>query len=414
MNSGLFLVCSIIIILPYLLWSLPFIKRYIPVVVVQMLTGILLGPALLGKLSPELYSNIFDISVLRQLDTVAQVSLVFLGFLIGLRIDADIVQKQDYKKYFAIGLLSVLTPFILSIPVAFLLFTSVKTLTGVSATGITFILSISLAASVTALPVLGAILVENGLIKSIEGKLAVVFASVNDILLWILLVVIIGITSATGSPVDFIQKIVLLISFICILLILIKPLLKRKVTALFPNGEVGNMQLAITVGVLFFCASISELIGLQAILGTFVMGMAIPRSIAEKYYQKLESFVLIILVPFFLTATGLKTNFSAQSSDIWIIFVAITITSVIGNFIGIAVPSYLSGLGRRTSVLLGIFMQCKGLMEIVVLSTFLQAKIISQTAFSGMVLMALFTTAMTQPATKVFLYLEKKRKKKGV
>jgi Kef-type K+ transport system membrane component KefB len=59
-------------------------------------------------------------------------------------------------------------------------------------------------------------------------------------------------------------------------------------------------------------------------------------------------------------------------------------------------------------------MQCKGLMEIVVLSTFLQAKIISQTAFSGMVLMALFTTAMTQPATKVFLYLEKKRKKKGV
>jgi Kef-type K+ transport system membrane component KefB len=97
MNSRLFLVCSIIIILPYLLWSLPFIKRYIPVVVVQMLTGILLGPALLGKLSPELYNNIFDISVLRQLDTVAQVSLVFLGFLLGFELMQKLFKNKIIK-----------------------------------------------------------------------------------------------------------------------------------------------------------------------------------------------------------------------------------------------------------------------------------------------------------------------------
>jgi Kef-type K+ transport system membrane component KefB len=191
-------------------------------------------------------------------------------------------------------------------------------------------------------------------------------------------------------------------------------MLKKNVETIFPKGNVGKMQLAITVGALFFLASVSELIGLQAILGTFLLGMAIPRSIAEKYYKKLESFVLIILVPFFLASTGLKTNFSTQSADIWIIFVVVTTVSVFGNFVGIALPSYLSGFSKKTSVLLGIFMQCKGLMEIVVLSTFLQAKIISQSAFSGMLLMALFTTALTQPMTKAFMHFENKRKKKGV
>jgi Kef-type K+ transport system membrane component KefB len=403
MNSHLFIVCSIIVLLPYLLWNLPFIKKNIPVVVIQMITGVLLGPVIFGRAAPSIYASLFEPSVIKQIDTIAQFSLIFLGLIIGLKVDTEIIKSKSYKKYFVIGVLSVVTPFVLALPVGYLLYQFIPTLSGQAASALTFTLSISLAASVTALPVLGALLVENGLIKRKEGKLAIVFASANDIVLWVLLVVIIGVTSAQYSATEFVKSIVLLLTFIAVLFIVVKPLIKKYVDSFFSQNEISNKHLATVVGLLFLSGAMAEAIGLQAILGTFLLGLILPRNAANKLLQKIEPFVLVILIPFFLTATGIKTNFGIQATDIWIIFIAITVVSVVGNFTGIALPAYFSGFSKRTSILLGIFMQCKGLMEIVVLTTFLNAKIISTSAFSGMLLMAIFTTALTQPLINFYL-----------
>lgn len=403
MNSHLFIVCSIIVLLPYLLWNLPFIRKNIPVVVIQMITGVLLGPVIFGRVAPSIYPSLFEPSVIKQIDTIAQFSLIFLGLIIGLKVDTGIIKSKSYKKYLAIGVLSVVTPFVLALPIGYLLYQLVPTLSGQASTALTFTLSISLAASVTALPVLGALLVENGLIKTKEGKLAIVFASANDIVLWVLLVAIIGVTSAQYSATEFIRNIVLLLTFIAALFFVIKPLLKKYVDAFFTQNEITNKHLATVVGLLFLSGAAAEAIGLQAILGTFLLGLVLPRNAANRLLQKIEPFVLVILIPFFLTATGIKTNFSIGATDIWIIFIAITVVSVVGNFTGIALPAYLSGFSKRTSILLGIFMQCKGLMEIVVLTTFLNAKIISTSAFSGMLLMAIFTTALTQPLINFYV-----------
>ena len=134
------------------------------------------------------------------------------------------------------------------------------------------------------------------------------------------------------------------------------------------------------------------------------------KKIAHALYHKKEPLVIVILLPFFFISTGLKTFFDVTSPLIWIVFGLTSIISGLGKFFGTSIPAYFLGkFDKRTSMKLGIFMQCKGLMKVVVLSMMLQAKVISPLCFSGMVLMAVFTTAITKP---LLLLVNKQTNKK--
>lgn len=409
MSSNFFLTSFIILVLPHLILFSRQAKKYVPLVVVQILLGIVLGPSILGRFHPKIYTALFSPELLKQFDTMGQFALVLLGFLIGLRVDTGELIGKQYKKYIAIGVSSVLTPFLMTLPIAFVLSYFLTGLMGQEANTLIFSLSIALSSSVTALPVLGAILIENGYINKVEGKLAILFASVNDIFLWILLIIIVGISGSQNTTfAAILRNMAMFAVFAFLLMKSLKPIIFRYLS--HNRHEMKNTVLAFFIGGILFSGYMAELVGLQPILGAFFFGLIIPRHDVALFTDKIEAITSVVFVPYFLVLAGLRTIISIELSEIWIIFIAITVVSMVGNFVGIAVPSFRAGFKKDTSVLLGIFMQCKGLMEIVILNTFLSAQIISQTAYSGMILMAIFTTSLTQPLTVWYIGNSKNQK----
>jgi Kef-type K+ transport system membrane component KefB len=411
--EALFLIQSIILIgLPYLLWRIKIIKNFIPVVVVQILVGILLGPSVLGNLYPEIYEFLFSKASLATINGLSWIAIVLFGFLTGLHFDINELKGKG-KPFVVIGLSSILLPLILSLGAGWLLMNMFPSLIGENATNITFVLAIGIAASVTALPVLGAILVEMGLVTTKLGKTVLGFATINDGLLWILVSILLTLSSGShGGYGDVIKTIGLTALYMVTIIFVVKPFVERLVKKNVWNIDANNVQLVGVVVMLLISALATELIGIHYLLGSFIFGALIPKDIAHALYHKKEPLVLVVLLPFFFMSTGLKTYFEVSDPQVWYLFLIVAAVSSFGKFVGTALPARYFKYDLKTSVLFGVFMQCKGLMEVVVLNMMLQAKIISPVAFSGMILMAVATTAATKPmallAKKVFAKSEDK------
>jgi K+:H+ antiporter len=366
-----------------------------PPVIGEVLAGIALGPSLLGWVCRGfgwMSSPLLPPEVAPHLSLIAQLGVILYMFLVGLEFDAAILKFHAHAAV-AISHASIIVPFLLGSLLALLLYERLAP-AGVPFTSFALFMGIALA--VTAFPVLARILTDRGIAQTSLGVLALCCAAVDDVTAWCLLAFVAGVVKAEVHGV--VRVILLSLAYIGAMLLVVRPLAALLIAR--TKGVLGPTSIAVTFAALLLSALTTELIGIHAVFGAFLLGVIIPHDshIAQSLKRGLEQVVLVLLLPAFFAYTGMRTQIGLVSGwENGLICGLIIAAASLGKFGGTLAAARLSGLDWRTSSALGILMNTRGLMELIVLNVGLDLGVISPTLFAMMVLMALATTIATSP-----------------
>lgn len=365
-----------------------------PRVIGEVVAGILLGPSFLGQLSPAAMQFVLPESIVPALETIAQLGIILYMFLVGLELNGELLRKRA-QATLAVSHSSIVVPFVLGSALALYLYPRLAP-AGVAFTSFSMFLGAAMA--ITAFPVLARILTDRGLQQSALGVIALGCAAADDVTAWCLLAFVVGVAQADLS--QALTTAVLALAYVACMLIVVRRLIARWLVR--PGGEQRLTYSASSWVLLSVLTSalITDAIGIHAIFGAFLLGAVIPHDslLARQFRTRLEDVVTILLLPAFFACTGLRTQIGLVSSaEHWLMTLAIILTATLGKFGGSLVAARLTGLDWRMSASLGILMNTRGLMELIVLNIGLDLGIISPTLFAMMVLMALVTTMATTP-----------------
>ncbi len=370
-----------------------------PRVIGEVIAGIALGPSLFGRIAPDAMAFVFPSAVSPVLGILAQLGVILYMFLVGLELNSELLRSRAHATV-AISHASITGPFLLGAALALTAYSSYAP-AGVTFTS--FALFLGVAMSITAFPVLARILTDLRLDKTELGVIALGCAAIDDVTAWCLLAFVVGVTKA--DLYGALMTVMLAGCYLGIMFGVARPLIMRYLAPL-KNAELSvNVTAWVLVAVLA-SAVMTELIGIHAIFGAFLLGAVIPHDghIAGSFRHKLEDVVSILLLPAFFAYTGTRTQIGLLSewSDWWFCSLIILVATL-GKFGGTLVASRFTGLDWRTSASLGILMNTRGLMELIVLNIGLDLGVISPTLFAMMVLMALVTTIATTPLLRMLL-----------
>lgn len=370
-----------------------------PTVIGEILAGIFLGPSILGVFSPEIFGFLFNPSTLSNIYIVSQLGLILFMFTVGMELDLGMLRSK-MSNTLVISHASIIIPFSLGMILAWYLFADY-------AAGhtdfLSFALFIGISMSITAFPVLARIVQERGLTKTHLGNISIASAANDDITAWCLLA---GVTAVakTGSFASSMYTILFSILYILVMLLIIRPFLHR-IGAIYKNSEVVNKSVfAFFLLILILSAYATQIIGIHALFGAFFAGVIMPPlpSFRKLFIDKIEDISLTLLLPLFFVYTGLKTEIGlVNTPQLWAICALITLTAIVGKFVGSAFTAKIVGESWKDSLSIGILMNTRGLMELIVLNIGLQMGILPPTIFVMMVIMTLITTFMTTPALSI-------------
>src|ERR1700719_849465 len=252
--------------------------------------------------------------------------------------------------------------------------------------------------SVTAFPVLARILTDRRIHKTHMGAIALTCAAVDDVTAWCMLAFVVSVARAQAS--GAVATIAMALGFIVLMILVVRPAMVR-LSLLYGNrGRLTQGVMAAIFIALLISASATELIGIHAVFGAFALGAVIPHDsgMARELTDRLEDIVIVLLLPAFFAYTGLRTQIGLVSGwDQWMICALIVIVASAGKFGGSVIAARITGLNWRDSSALGVLMNTRGLMELIVLNIGLEMKVISPTLFAMLVIMALVTTFATTP-----------------
>lgn len=366
-----------------------------PDVIGEMTAGIILGPSLLGLLSPEAYQFLFPPASLPNLQSLSQLGLLVFLFLIGMEIDLGHL-KQNVQSAMLVSHASILLPFVMGVALAIWLFPDF------APGGVHFLsfgLFLGTAMSITAFPVLARIVQERGLMETLSGRMAITVAAVDDATAWCVLALVVALVKATGIA-SAIGTVVLAILYVLSMAYIVRPLVHRMGQVYFTREIVGRGVMAVIILLIIGSSLLTELIGIHAFFGAFMAGVILPSDSRFRRIisEKLEDFAGVILLPLFFAYTGVRTDFAlvVQSGN-WPVFFWVFLVAVAGKLGGGLIAARLSGIGLLDSLKIGVLINTRGLVELIVLNVGLDLGVLSQELFSVMVLMALSTTFMTGP-----------------
>lgn len=366
-----------------------------PLVIGEIVAGIMLGPSLFGLIAPEWAAALFPAQAIPFLGVLSQIGLIFFMFLIGLELDPKYL-KSHLDIAVMTSHVSILVPFSLGTLLSLLLYPLVSN-DSVSFTA--FALFLGAAMSITAFPVLARIITENNLQGTRLGTLALTCAAVDDVTAWCLLALAIAV-ARTGSMVGAIPTIVGAAIFIAVMLTIGRTFLKNLSAVYDRAGKLNQFVLAgIYMGVVS-SALITEVIGIHLIFGAFLVGAIMPKhaGLTRELAQKTEDFVLTFLLPIFFAYSGLRTQIGLLNSpELWLLCGAVLAVAIIGKYVGTYVAARYLGVNQREASALGWLMNTRGLTELIVLNIGLSLNVISPLLFTMLVIMALVTTFMTSP-----------------
>ncbi|KAF9089631.1 K(+)/H(+) antiporter [Mortierella sp. GBA35] len=391
----LFVIQAVIIIgLCYLLHlGLRRLKQ--PRVISEVIAGIILGPSVMGRI-PGFASTIFNPNSLPYLNLVSNIGLVMFLFLVGLELDPALVLK---RARFALGIsfAGMALPLGVGAAVSYVLYEELGPNPTVGFGQ--FLLFCGVAMSITAFPVLARILAEQKLLQTKVGFLTICAGAVGDIIAWILLALVVSIINS-ASKITPLYVVLLSIAWILVLVFIVRPAFNFMIRVTKSHDEPSQTMMAFTLVVTLVSAFVTDIIGVHAIFGSFLVGLIIPNDtgFADGVTKRIEDLVSVIFLPIYFALSGLKTQVGLlDNGRIWGLVILTTFVACFGKITGCTVAARVQGMEWRESFAIGILMNCKGLIELIVLNIGYDAGVINDKVFVIMVAMCLITTCMTTP-----------------
>jgi Kef-type K+ transport system membrane component KefB len=371
-----------------------------PPVIGEVIGGIMLGPSLLGRVAPDLYTQLLPASLAPILGLYAQLGVIIYMFLVGLELDLSTIKRSGHATI-AISHASIIVPFLSGTALALVLY-PVLAPPAVSFTVFALFLGVSM--SVTAFPVLARILTDCKISRSHLGTIALACAAVDDATAWCLLALVVSIAQARAA--DALQTLLLTGGFVALVLGVGLPIVRRLVPRLERSPELGRTGLTVLFVVMLMAAMTTEYIGIHALFGAFLFGAIIPHRtrIASELNARLDGVVGVLFLPAFFALTGMRTQLGLVSgTQSWLLCGAIILVACLGKFGGTLLAARGVGFSWENAAALGALMNTRGLVELIVLNIGLDLGVISPTLFTMLVIMALVTTMMTTPLLRMIL-----------
>lgn len=377
-----------------------------PSVIGEIIAGVILGPSLLGAYFPDAFATIFPENSLGSISLLSQVGLILFMFIVGMELDLRVLRTKASNAV-VISHASIIFPFALGIVLAYFIY---EHFTHQHVNFLSFALFMGIAMSITAFPVLARIVHEKGINKTPLGAVVITCAAIDDITAWCLLAAVIAIVKA-GSFVSSIYVILLAVGYVLFMFWAVRPFLKRVAELRTSNNIINTSLIGVFFLVLFLSAYATEIIGIHALFGAFMMGVIMPtnQKFRRLFVEKIEDVALVLLLPLFFVYTGLRTQIGLlNDSYLWIVCGLIILVAVTGKFVGSALAARFVGQNWRDSLIIGALMNTRGLMELVVLNIGYDLGVLTDEMFAMMVVMALVTTFMTSPALSLINRIYKK------
>lgn len=397
----------VMIILVARLFGWIFKKIGQPTVIGEIIAGIVLGPSLLGMYFPDFSATLFPVESLGNLKFLSQIGLILFMFVIGMELDIKVL-KNKASEAVVISHASIVFPFALGIGLSYFVFDQFAP-EGVQF--LSFSLFMGIAMSITAFPVLARIVQEREIHKTKLGAIVITCAAADDITAWCLLAVVIAIVKA-GDFVSSLYVVSLSVVYVMAMIFIVKPFLKRIGDLHGSKDNIGKPVMAIFFLFLILSSYATEVIGIHALFGAFMMGSIMPdiSKFRMIFIDKVEDVSVILLLPLFFVFTGLKTEIGLINDPyLWKVTAAIIMVAVVGKFLGSALAAKFVGQNWKDSLTIGALMNTRGLMELIVLNIGLELKVLTPEVFTMMVIMALVTTFMTGPALDLINFVFKNK-----
>jgi Kef-type K+ transport system membrane component KefB len=374
-----------------------------PAVVGEIIAGILLGPTILGTLSPDGFHSLFPPgSSSLVLDGFVQVAVVLLLFIAGLEVDLHIVWQQGRQAVYT-SFFGLVIPFFFGFlfPYFFPDFFGSDN----SANHLAFSLFMGTSMAITALPVIARILMDLGIFKSRMGMLVISSAMITDIIGWLIFSVVLGMIGKGHQNMSLNYTIVLTISFTAIMLTLGRGLINRILPWVNKKMAWPGGLLSLSLALCFIGAAFTEYIGIHALFGAFIIGITLGDSehLSERAKEIVHQFINNIFAPLFFVSIGLKVNFLVNFD--WALTLAILMIAFAGKIIGSGLGTRLGGFTWRESAAAGFGMNARGAMEIILGLIALENGLINEKVFVSLVIMALVTSMTSGPIMKWVLKL---------
>ena len=367
-----------------------------PQVVGEMIAGVVLGPSLLGEIAPGVQQALFPPGPSNVvLYTVAQIGLVLYMFLIGLNFDVDLI-KHRAGTAVAVSAAGILAPLALGALVAVPLLNSGDYFED-GVTPVMAMLFLGAAIAITAFPMLARIIFEKGLSGTSLGTLALACGATDDAVSWCILAVVLAMNR------DDPTMAVVAIGGGVLYTLVVMTIGRRALRVLGPmaerHGTVTPPMLSVVLILLMACAWFTDVIGIYAIFGAFILGVAMPSGFFERHLtSRLEPLVTTFLLPMFFVYSGLNTQIGlVNTPTLWAVTLGLVLVAIAGKGIACSVAARIKKVPMREAVALGALMNARGLIGLILLNIGLEAGIISPTLFTILVLVAIVTTLMASP-----------------
>jgi Kef-type K+ transport system membrane component KefB len=410
------LIQLIVILLAARLFAALFHRLGQPAVVGEITAGLVLGPSVLGHLFPGLFTAIFrptvgelppelsDVLFHKIFTVLSQLGLILLLFLVGLDFDFSHLRVHG-KAAVSISIVGVIVPFGLGLSLSLLLWPHIEPHpeTGQPVPLLGFMLFLGLALSITAIPVLARIMLELGITRTRLGTITMSAAAVDDASGWILLASIATIvrTGYHGLPVG--QTLLMIaetVGFILAMIFVVRPVLLRWLSRADGESELSLTRLAVLLTLVFGCAIVTNLIGIFAVFGAFLMGTLLSdqRELRDALVSRLGPLLTVLFLPIFFAYTGLRTNIGTLATPLlWLFCMIVLVAATFGKLVGCGMTARLSGLSSREAICVGLLMNTRGLMGLVATNLGYELRVIPPSVFCILVIMALVTTFLATP-----------------